>query len=616
MNAWAIGFLRCRLCIGLWLGLACLCAVARGGNAPEGPQNPSKPFSIEQREGRAWLVRPEGRQFFSFWVCCVNQGDSAASFDASNPSYAASQHYATGGQWVERTLNRLKAWGVTTIGAWSDFASLRQSTQPDLVFTPVLHIGSTAGAPWWDMWDPKVVERMDQIARPQILALRDDPRLLGYYTDNELGWWEATLFKMTLEQTASSDQRRRLIDLLRASYHSRWDELLKDFEPEAADDWNDLEQRGMLYLRPGGQGIRVMRRYLGLLAERYYSLVHEIIRKYDHRALILGDRYQSFFYPEVAQASARYVDAVSSNLNAGWSDGSFPRFYLETLHALTRKPILVSEFYMAARDNRSGNRNNHGVFPVAQTQKERARGALRQLRSLLALPWVIGADWFQYYDEPTHGRYDGENFNFGLVDVNDQPYSELTTAFGAVDLSAIKSKPAPSRLDATLGVPPAPHQPMGQFEPTRALLHWDRERGFVPPCSELPQADMYICWDPQSIYLGLYAQDPIEDAFYRGRIVPKNDRAEWIIAIVGSNSPVRARLGAGLEPLVNHPSVGIVNLSGLNLNVRNIAAMALPARLFGKTRFHSGDAVEFSATLYGHLQSYRVDWKGTFRLAK
>jgi hypothetical protein len=31
-------------------------------------------------------------------------------------------------------------------------------------------------------------------------------------------------------------------------------------------------------------------------------------------------------------------------------------------------------------------------------------------------PYVVGADWFQYYDEPTHGRADGENYNFGLVD--------------------------------------------------------------------------------------------------------------------------------------------------------------------------------------------------------
>ena len=78
-----------------------------------------------------------------------------------------------------------------------------------------------------------------------------------------------------------------------------------------------------------------------LLADRYYSLVREIIRTYDSRALILGDRYQSFYYPEVVRAAAPYLDAISSNMNAGWNDGSLPRFYLDTLRALSGKPVMI-----------------------------------------------------------------------------------------------------------------------------------------------------------------------------------------------------------------------------------------------------------------------------------
>ena len=195
------------------------------------------------------------------------------------------------------------------------------------------------------MWDPKIIERMDAVAREQILELRDDPRLVGYYSDNEIGWWNAILFKMTLEQAPTSGQRQRLIELLRQTYRNDWSSLLRDFEPApGVENWDTLAQHGMLFLRPGGNGIRVERRFLELLAERYYSLVRDIIRKYDQRALILGDRYQSFYYPEVARASARYVDAVSSNLNASWNDGSFARFYLETLHGLAAKPVLIGEF--------------------------------------------------------------------------------------------------------------------------------------------------------------------------------------------------------------------------------------------------------------------------------
>src|SRR5438132_12774269 len=179
----------------------------------------------------------------------------------------------------------------------------------------------------------------------------------------------------TLEQAPTSGQRQRLIELLRQTYRDDWSELLRDFEP--APDLEKCEQltrHGMLFLRPGSNGIRTERRFLELLAERYYSLIHEIIRKYDRRALILGDRYQSFYYPEVARACRKYVDAVSSNLNANWNDGTFARFYLETLHRLAGKPVLIGEFYMCARDNRSGNQNDRGVYPVVATQKERAAG--------------------------------------------------------------------------------------------------------------------------------------------------------------------------------------------------------------------------------------------------
>ena len=110
----------------------------------------------------------------------------------------------------------------------------------DLALTPVLHVGSTAGAPWWDMWDPKITGRMEEVARHQILSLRDDPRLLGYYSDNEMGWWTEALVKMTLEQPRTSGQRQRLLALLRKTYNNDWAALLKDFEVEGSVDWEAL----------------------------------------------------------------------------------------------------------------------------------------------------------------------------------------------------------------------------------------------------------------------------------------------------------------------------------------------------------------------------------------
>ena len=578
------------------------------------PALSNKPFSIQWGNGNAWLVKPSGERFFSLGVNCVDRGVSRKQFDQRNPGYAAWQHYPDADRWAGVTLGRLKAWEFTTIGGWSDFHTLRQRRDSDVAFTPVLHIGSTAGAPWLDMWDPKIIGRMDQVARAQILALRDDPRLLGYYSDNEIGWWNAALFKVTLEQASTSGQRRRLMQLLQETYHSNWAELVKDFEPEGVGSWEDLRQHGMLHLRAGGNGIHTTRQFLKLLAERYYSLVHEIIRKYDQRALILGDRYQSFFYPEVARASAPFVDAVSTNLNATWNEGTFPRFYLETLHGLTGKPILISEFYMAARENRSGNKNDHGIFPVVTTQQERATGFRNTLHALLRIPYVIGADWFQYSDEPTHGRADGENFNFGLVDIHDRPYQELVQAASALDLAAGRNQPAHMQHDASQGVPRAPSDPLGQFRPTLALKDWDRDRGFISPNSPFPVADLYLCWSENALYLGLYFQDLAEDEYYRKKIVPEGDRAAWTIAIHGPEKAIRSRIGAGREPAIDEPGVRIVNPPGLNAGVGNVVAMELPAKVFGKEQFQSGDKIDFTSTLVTHGQAYRVEWKGSFVL--
>ncbi|PYJ06539.1 MAG: hypothetical protein DME25_06460, partial [Verrucomicrobia bacterium] len=166
------------------------------------------PFSIQQREGNFWLTRPNGEMFFSLGVCVVHEGASREEFNPTNFGYAAYQHYENSNRWAEAALKRLKLWKFTTVGAWSDLGALKQCRDPDVAFTPVLAVGMTCGAPWRDMWDTNLIARMHQVARDQILPLRDDPRLLGYYSDNEMGWWNATLFKMTLEHSPTSGQRQ------------------------------------------------------------------------------------------------------------------------------------------------------------------------------------------------------------------------------------------------------------------------------------------------------------------------------------------------------------------------------------------------------------------------
>jgi hypothetical protein len=44
------------------------------------------------------------------------------------------------------------------------------------------------------------------------------------------------------------------------------------------------------------------------------------------------------------------------------------------------------------------------------------------------MPELVGTHYFQWADQPSTGRFDGENYNIGLVDVTDRPYAPMVAA--------------------------------------------------------------------------------------------------------------------------------------------------------------------------------------------
>jgi hypothetical protein len=67
---------------------------------------------------------------------------------------------------------------------------------------------------------------------------------------------------------------------------------------------------------------------------------------------------------------------------------------------------------------------------LAQTKNQEERGIAYRfyVENAAAHPALIGTHWFQWIDQPSTGRFDGENYNIGFLDVTDRPYSELTNA--------------------------------------------------------------------------------------------------------------------------------------------------------------------------------------------
>jgi hypothetical protein len=67
---------------------------------------------------------------------------------------------------------------------------------------------------------------------------------------------------------------------------------------------------------------------------------------------------------------------------------------------------------------------------IGHVRDERARGQAYRvyLEDAAAKPWCVGAHWFTLYDESALGRYDGENWNIGFLDVCNRPYELLCAA--------------------------------------------------------------------------------------------------------------------------------------------------------------------------------------------
>jgi len=68
-----------------------------------------------------------------------------------------------------------------------------------------------------------------------------------------------------------------------------------------------------------------------------------------------------------------------------------------------------------------------GLVPT-DSQPQRARAYRQYVGGALQNAWLVGTHWFQFGDQATTGRGDGENYQIGLVDVCDTPYPETIAA--------------------------------------------------------------------------------------------------------------------------------------------------------------------------------------------
>ena len=366
-------------------------------------------FRVEKIDGRWWFIDPDGHLFLSAgsdvitpWMETRTE-NRASLFEALPPAElrpARRREREAGAsfftwnlfrrygsdwlpKWVEHTMHRMDDWGLNTVANWSHDALWNAKRKAYAIplgrwETAVSYLGLP------DVYSDEFSRNADESARRQCAPRKDDPWLLGYFLANEPPFpqKEALTAQLILSGPDSATQR----ELKRSLAVGDTPERRKEFIDRAL--------------------------------ERYVRVTSDAVRKYDPNHLNLGMR--SGGRPTEAEIrAAGAFDVYSVNIY----DFEVKAERVRRIADLTGKPVIIGEFHFG-----TPGRGLAASLVQVRDQAERGVAYRYYVENAFAMPELIGTHWFQWADQPCTGRFDGENYNIGLVDVTDRPYAELIDA--------------------------------------------------------------------------------------------------------------------------------------------------------------------------------------------
>jgi hypothetical protein len=227
-------------------------------------------------------------------------------------------------------------------------------------------------------------------------------------------------------------------------------------------NWDDVNI-GMLRRCQNEKTKKDRAEFTYLAAEKFFATACRVVRQLAPGKLILGVRFAGHGAPPGAiEACGKYCDVVSFN-----NYQTLPKpdeRMLATYYILSgKKPLMVTEYAWRARENSSGNPNTSGAGAVVGTQAQRAANSKAYVESMVSYPMVIGAHWFEFADQSPQGRFDGENSNYGVVDIKHRPYTEVLVVIA-------QSNATLNKIHAESGIKAfesLPEQTKVVFEPAR-----------------------------------------------------------------------------------------------------------------------------------------------------
>ena len=371
-------------------------------------------FYPKKVNGRWWLVDPEGGLFIHKAVVAVAQNAGA------NAKAALLRKHGSDSNWAVDTTSLLHSNGFNGLGAWSDMERLGKPAQK-LVYTRLWNFMSSYGAKRGGtyqqsghigypkdcifVFDPEFERFCDAYAK-QLASTKDDPWLLGHFSDNEMPF-----------------KREAIINYL--------DLPDKDPGHQAARAWLQARHGATATVKDITEQDR--KDFLALVTDRYFGIVSRAIKKYDPNHCFLGSRFHGgeLNYPEVFKAAGKYVDVIAVNYYRTWTPS---QKHLAMWSEESGRPILISEWYVKGVD--SGLPNNSGAGWIVKTQRDRGLFFQNFAPSLLESKVCVGWHWFKYMDnDPMEPGSEPSNrdSNKGIVSYLYEPYATLLELMKALN---------------------------------------------------------------------------------------------------------------------------------------------------------------------------------------
>lgn len=357
-------------------------------------------FRVEQADGRWWFIDPGGGRFISKGLNSVNPRDEKTYREeqGAEPLDPA--------EWAGRTRKLIKGAGFNTLAAWS---ADRMFAEADLrmPYTRVLHLASAFGfsiggayARFGNtgfthgvvpLFHPDFASFCEARAAELVAETRDDPWLIGYFSDNELPFRHDGILEKYLSFPEEDANHREARQWLESAYGR--------FDPADITDEDD-------------------RAFAAHVIETYFRIVGKAIRKAAPNHLVLGSRFHgmALHNDDLFRAAGPHVDVISVNYYHRW-DVETER--LASWTELSGRPLLITEFYA----RRIPGPEPDGPGAGFRVRDDRARGLFYRhfVLGLADVPGCIGWHLHRFSDYAAAG----EGITQGIVRPGGEPHAEV-----------------------------------------------------------------------------------------------------------------------------------------------------------------------------------------------